>query len=469
MESKAKWLSRLASLGIGTVCSKLAVFLLMPLYSASLTPSEFGTVDILISTAVLLLPLCSAYAPETAFRFIAGGEREGAVLAVGRRLLWRGSGLFCVLLPLVGLVPATRPFLWHLLCYVSAATLHSYYAHILRARGQYGFFAVQQVFCTLVTVTLAFLFLTVLRLGVGGYLAAVYLADALTAAVLVGYLRPKSDQKADPVLYRAMLRYGLPLIPTALLWWVISALDRYVLLWLHGAEPVGLYAAACKLPVLLTLASGIFLEVWQYASLRLREDEQKRVFDRVYGMLLPLLILFALVLMLTCRPLLGVLLASDFAEALPYVPFYTVALLFSALSSFLGSVYSVKLRSKESCITAALGAAVHAVGCALFVPRLAIGGAVAATACAYIAVYLRRMADCRRFLPFDQRLGKLMLSVGGLLLTALACARGEEGIAFLCTPVVLLPFGREFIAIGRELLGWIQKIRLLSTKKQKRS
>ena len=460
-------MTNMVALGIGTACSKLAVFLLMPIYTASMNPADFGAVDILVNTAVLLLPLCSVYAPETVFRFIAGDKREGAVLAVGKWLLWRGGAVLCLLFPLLAGIPVIRPYWAHLLCYVAAAILHSYYAHILRARGQYGFFAVQQIFCTLTTVALAFLFLTVLGFGVKGYLAAVYLADGITSVLLRCYLHPECDPKPDAALRRLMLRYGLPLIPTAALWWVVSALDRYVLLWQHGAEAVGIYAAAYKLPVVMTLTSGIVLEIWQYVSLRVREGDQCKVFDRAYAMLLPTLSGVALTVILGCRPLMGVLLAGNYMQAVIYVPFITVTLLFSALSGFLGSVYSLRLRSRATLSTAALGAAVHVIGCFLLIPKFAALGAVLATACSYFAVYLRRVADCRRMLPFSQRFGKLMLSVGGLLLTSIFVARGSMIASFCCAPLALAPFWKEIGFMLNTTRVYLTKLFCFSAKKEK--
>lgn len=467
MEGKRRLLTNLMALGLGTACSKLAVFLLMPLYTAALTPADFGAVDILINTAVLLIPLCSLYAPESVFRFAAGGEEEAQVLSVGGWLLRRGSLALLLILPIMALVAPLRAFLWHLILYVVAAILHSYYSHILRARGQYGFFAVQQIFCTLATVLLAYLLLTVLELGAAGYLAAVYLADAVTAAILHGYLRPKAQKERDGRLQGAMLRYGLPLIPTATLWWVISALDRYVLLWQHGRGAVGLYAAACKLPAFITLASGIFLEVWHFVALRTDEKERRSVFDRVYALFLPALVLLALMLILGGRFLLRALVAADFEKAAIYLPFITVAMLFSALSSFLGSIYTVRLRTGATLATAALGAAVHTVACFLLIPRLGAWGAIVATAASYLAVFARRAVDCHRFMPFSLRLSQLALSLGGLILTAACMAFGRIGWAFVSAPAALAPFWRELLTAFCFVYENIKTFCRISTKKGK--
>ena len=98
---------------------------MMPLYTANLAPAAFGTVEILINTAVLLMPLASLGVPEAVFRFVAGGENEYNVRAVGRKLLWLGLGLFFIILPFLWLFEVLRPYLLYLGVYVFLSVLHS--------------------------------------------------------------------------------------------------------------------------------------------------------------------------------------------------------------------------------------------------------------------------------------------------------------------------------------------------------
>ena len=157
MSKKGQLLSNALFLGVASAVSKLTVFFMLPVYTAYLSPAAFGTVDVLVNTAVLLLPLVSFGAPEAIFRFIAGGEAEGAVLAAGGRMLRFGLLLLVPVLPILFLFDVLRPYLLHLVLYVCLSVLHGYLSHLLRARGRYGLYAAQQVFCTALTVTLAYL------------------------------------------------------------------------------------------------------------------------------------------------------------------------------------------------------------------------------------------------------------------------------------------------------------------------
>ena len=148
---------------------------------------------------------------------------------------------------------------------------------------------------------------------------------------------PRAKQTAESGIIRQMLRYSAPLIPTSALWWSIAYFDRFLLLSYHGAALIGLYAAAGRIPSLLTFGAGIFFEAWQFTALRAPEEQRAALFERIYGMLSAGLVALALALILSSRLLVGVIFASDFADAALYVPFLIVGAVFSALSSFLGS------------------------------------------------------------------------------------------------------------------------------------
>ena len=84
-------------------------------------------------------------------------------------------------------------------------------------------------------------------------------------------------------LTRSMLRYAIPLIPTTIFWWITNVSDRYMVTAMISASANGLYAAAYKIPTVVTLISGIFIDAWQMSAvtendLATRESFYSRVF-----------------------------------------------------------------------------------------------------------------------------------------------------------------------------------------------
>ncbi len=468
MKTKETLLSRSLLLGVATGISKIAVFLLMPLYTAYLTPAAFGAADIIAGTAVLLLPFVSLNAPEAVFRFRAGGDREKQVFSCGVLMLAGGFAVLLLLMPFTAVLPVLETYRVYLFLYVAASVARSFLAHWVRAEGNYTLYAVQQVFCTLSTVALLVLFLPVLRLGTGGYLAATVTADTLTAGILLFYLRPWryfafTAIKKEPLF--AMLRYALPLMPTTVLWWVTSVSDRYIILHYHGENVMGLYAAAGRIPSVLTFGVAAFLEVWHYTAVRAGEGERSRLFDKVYALLLPALTAVSAFLILFSRPLTGLLFADDYADAALFVPVLTVGSLFSALSAYLGSIYTVRLRSVASLLTALFGAALNVLLNLWWIPRGGAMAAALATAVSYAAMFLLRVFHSRREISFAPRLFKLAVSAALLSLVAFLSFRGPDPALLLVGAAALAPFAEE-IRTGAVVL-WEMAARFLRRKKSK--
>ena len=468
MRTKETLLTRSLMLGAATGVSKAVVFLLMPLYTAYLTPAAFGAADIIAGTAVLLLPFVSFNAPEAVFRFRAGGDREKQVFSCGVLMLAGGAVALLLLMPFTAFLPVLETYRVYLFFYVLASVARSFLAHWIRAEGNYMLYAVQQVFCTLATVALLVRFLPVLRLGTGGYLAATVYADALTAAILLFYLRPWrffsfSAIRKKPLF--AMLRYALPLMPTTVLWWVTSVSDRYIILHYHGEEVMGLYAAAGRIPSVLTFGVAAFLEVWHYTAVQAGEGERTRLFDRVYGLLLPLLTAAAAGLILFSRPLVGLLFADGYAGAARFVPVLAVGSLFSALSAYLGSIYTVRLHSVASLLTALCGAVLNVLLNLWWIPRGGAAAAALATAVSYGALFLLRVFHSRREMLFDPRLPKLAAAVAMLSMLAFLARHGPDPAILLTGAAALFPFASEIqtgFSATQELLS-----RFFGRKKKK--
>ena len=84
-------LSNTAILGAGTFISKILVFLLMPLYTAYLSSSEFGVADILMQTANLIIPIAVIGIADGLFRFTIDADPSKRKQIFTRESLLEGA------------------------------------------------------------------------------------------------------------------------------------------------------------------------------------------------------------------------------------------------------------------------------------------------------------------------------------------------------------------------------------------
>ena len=92
-------------------------------YTACLTEAQYGTADLIMDTAKLLMPLICLGITEGVFRF--GMDEEGDkrdVFTVGLLTVLGGCSLFAIVLPLLGLTDF-RSYIWLIAAFVVCANL----------------------------------------------------------------------------------------------------------------------------------------------------------------------------------------------------------------------------------------------------------------------------------------------------------------------------------------------------------
>ena len=102
-----------------------------------------------------------------------------------------------------------------------------------------------------------------------------------------------------------------------------------------------------------------------------------------------------------------------------------MAMVFSAFSSFMNSVYVVMEKSHLSLWTAVWGAGANILMNLWMIPRIGIQGAAIATLVSYLMCFGIRAVSARRLIPFRLYPGRLAVSTGLLLLQSALCFWGS--------------------------------------------
>ena len=412
-------------MSVGTFGSKLLVFLMVLFYTGYLTPAEYGTADLITQTANLLIPLVSLDITDAVFRFAAerrGGRTEA--FSVGLRVITLGSAGMLLVIALLQGIPAVRAYGFLLASFVIASCCHALCAHFVRARGNTALFAAQGFFNTALFIGLNVLFLAVFHWGIRGYVLSTTVANLITTGLLVFRARLWRYAGLAPRrgLRRQMLRYCIPLIPTAVFWWIMGVSDRYMVKWFLGSDANGIYAVAYKIPTILTILATVFMDAWQLSAIAESDGDRQahlRFYGRIWDAFASAVFLCAGGI-IALSPLLIRLLAEEaYYSAWQYIPVLTLSMAAAAFSNFMGSVYVVTKQSKASFWTSLVGAGSNIVLNLWLIPRIGLQGAAAATFLSCLAVFLIRLVNARQLLPFSLSGRKLALGVGILLLQTL--------------------------------------------------
>ena len=286
-----------------------------------------------------------------------------------------------------------------------ASCYHSLCSQFIRAKNKTAFFAVQGIINTSLVIVFNILFLAVFHFGVTGYVLSVVLADGLCAILIFVkeklwremVLKPSKDT------FKQMLRYSIPMIPATIFWWVTSVSDRYMVTAFLGESANGIYAVSNKLPTFLTLLSTVFMQAWQFSAVSESEKDKKEHIDfytKVWSSFQSVMFIASSFIIALSVPLIKILTTKDFYSAWEYVPTLALAMVFSAFANFMGSVYVVEKRSKNSFLTTMVGAALNIALNLALIPKIGTQGAAVATVVSYFAVFIIRTLDAKKYIPF---------------------------------------------------------------------
>ncbi|MBE6592786.1 MAG: hypothetical protein E7642_02195 [Ruminococcaceae bacterium] len=470
MSKYTRLLSNTAILGAGTFVSKVLVFLLMPLYTAVLSTEQFGTADIITQTANLIMPLAALGIGDGLFRFAldAGAEKRKKVFGSALKIIFAGIIPLALFVQIFRFFDIYDSYIWLLLFYICSANLHLVCANYLRACDRTKAFALQGIANTVLTITLNVLFLVVFDMGVLGYVISVAISDlAITLAIFfICRLYREVDLKAaDRSLVPNMLKFSIPYIPTTLMWMITSASDRFIVTAFSGAAENGLYAAAYKLPTLISLAGGVFIEAWQFSSVNdAKEEERAKFFGTVYRNYVGIMFMGGSMLVVMSKVLTALLLDASYYSSWKYVSVLGIAMIFSALSAFMGSVYFLEKRSVRSLITASVGAMTNIILNFILIPEFGAMGAAVATAISYLIAFVIRAIDTSKYMRFD--LCVLRLAANTVLITVQTVIMIAEIPYWVLAEIVLLVI--MLIFNGKEIFNSVVSLaRKFLSKKRK--
>lgn len=448
--------------GISTFSSKVLSFALTRLYTSVLAEASFGVVDLVTACANLLIPLVSLGISNAVIRF--GLEKtipKEGVFTSGLVAIGSGFGLMLVLYPLLSRIPLVAPYALLLYVYVLVSCLRTLCCQFVRARLYTRLYAIDGILSTAYTVGFNILFLVVLDMGPTGYLLSIICADLLSTiglslvAVLPQYIRFKGF---DWKLLRAMLRYCLPLVPALMFWWITNASDRFFIAYMSGPEANGLYAAAYKVPTIVSIMSTIFTEAWQLSAVTDGQNEGRdKFFTNIFQALAAVSFIAGGFLICFCQPIMRVLVAKSYFEAWRFIPFLVLATVYSALAAFLNSVYMVEKKSGLSLATMVVGAASNLLLNFLLIPRMGPNGAAFATMISYLLVFLIRALTVGKYVRIRYAPVRLLFSTLLMMLMALIMLAQTALWPLWCGILLALVLAINFAPLFRGLLPLLRR------------
>jgi O-antigen/teichoic acid export membrane protein len=455
--------------GFGGLVQRILAVLLLPVYTRYLTPSDYGIVETLIALTTVLVITLRLGITNAFFRFYFDRPDPAH-----RRLVLRTSFWFTMMMATLGLVVGvafSREISSVLFGSSDEAEVVAAAFVGLWAQMNYeqltSLFRVEERSVAYVTASLANIALTIaatlvlvvaLDAGPLGVVVGNFTGTLLVYAALVGYRREQLGLQLDRGLLREMNRFGMPLVPSALLLWVTNFSDRFFLVKLADTQEVGLYSVGVRIASAMALLLTAFRTAWPAFAYSIEDDrEAKRTYAFVLTYLVFVTTWVATGLALLSPWLVDWIAAPAFASSSRVVgPLAFAVVIFAGYVVMVIGVGRAR-RTQFNWVVTGAAAIVNVVLNLLLIPRYGMMGAAAATIAAYATMFAGMTWWAQRIYPIPYQWRRVVTAVGGgLALVAVGKLAGgglPVAVALSLAYPLLLFFAGFYLPAERKAIG----------------
>jgi O-antigen/teichoic acid export membrane protein len=412
---------------LGDIFVKGIGFLLLPLYTAYLTPNDYGVLAIAfvvnnISTAVLSLGLNGA-----AFKFyydLRGEQRKRfygtlwlfflTVPSVTLLLIeLTGKGFCGRLITKVSYDPYLRIALW--LSFLTVA-FTNFCRELLKASERAIAYVLINAGQSILVIGLSIWLVVGLRKGAQGALLAQLFGVGIMACICIFILWKYISLGIDLPLLKKALLFGLPLMPHFLAHWVLGAsdkviLERYVPLSEVGVYSVG-YLLGSMMIIFATACNNAILPLFGRA--KPCGYSEARILARITTYYILVLTFVGLCLSLFSKEIVQLFTTDSYKEAALIVPWIVLGYFFMGLYCIpMNAIVQITGNSKSIPFFTVTAAILNIVLNILLIPKIGMIAAALTTAASYFLMFagVFFLAYKTVRLPYEYyRISKIFLS-----------------------------------------------------------
>ena len=423
MNQKKQLMKNTIIIAIGKLSTQIISYLLLPLYTSQLDPSEYGNYDFICTLSVFLCPIITLLMEESMFRYLIDADskvQRKKIITQTIIYTFFGTVLFTIIAALImGFGTDYTPmYITAIITFVISNILIGLSNALSRGLGKIKLYSVSNFILGISTIILNIVFILALNAGAEGLLWANTIANAFTAIVILAILKlPKYIGKIDKPLMKDMIKYSIPLVPNSISWSIINMSDRIILTQMVSSAANGIYAMANKFPNIINVLYGYFYTAWKESAAKIvKENNKNQYYNSIYHDAKRFLYAVTICLIAVMPFVFPIFINEAYDEAYVYIPIVMIATYYSNLSSFYGGIFSAYKDTKIMGTTTIVAAVINLVIDLLLVNTLKIYAACFSTLIANLIVYFYRKKKLKKYLKLKE-----LKWQGPMLFLALIC------------------------------------------------
>lgn len=381
----------------GNILQRCVSFIMLPIYTRFLTPSDYGTIELLSMVLDFVGIILGLRIGQSIFRYYAGYEKKKDRDEVISTALWLVGAMNLVGVLLVvfaakpvsiivfGDVGQVKNLLLFSLTLLMQGVIEIPMAYI-RAQQRPKLFVGFSIVKLILQLSLNILFVVYMQLHVEGVIYSAIVSSLFMGCLLGGYTLRDCGIRFSCKKARQLISFSLPLMATGVVAFYITFGDRYFLrVYGGGLEEVGVYSLGYKFGfMLMFLVVTPFASIWDSEKYNIaKKNNAIEEFQNIFIIYSTVVILACMVISLYVKDLLHIMSAPAFWDAAKVVPVVLGGYLANALGQYVNLGILLKRKTIEITYGTLIAAVVISIGYFLLIPRYGAMGAAWATLFAF--------------------------------------------------------------------------------------
>ena len=419
--------------GLGNIAVKVIGFLLIPLYTDPkyFSVDDFGVIALLDISGLVLISLMASGLPQSLMRwFWENGESryQKGIFFMSLSFQIIISLSFClILLPLSkefsGIIFSTPDLSYAIKLLILSSALqavNNLVNTLMRLQSRSVLFSAVNLLKLITVLFLTIYFIVFRHMGVPGIYLAQVTGNLLFLIILSGYTLKNCVPFFNFTLFRAMSRYGFPLLLANFAGASLSVIDRYSLNSLALLKFVAIYALAFKISSVLKLVivDSIKMAVTPIVMQKINSPDNKRFYSKtlLYSSFVLMLGIIAISLF-SYEAIKVISKSAEFWQANIVVPVLSLSVFFTNMRET--SSYGLLINKKTGIVgmNVVISAILNIVLNLLLIPRWNITGAAVATALTQFIYWSLNYYFSQKeyYIPYEQRKVAMLFITGGVI------------------------------------------------------
>lgn len=402
---------------LSTILARGFSLITVPVYTRIMSPADYGALDLLSYTAVLVVLVMGAALDQAVARFYHDAANDLEKKRIASTVLFYNVLIFIIFIPFVEPLASFLAHGW-LDGQVDEATVALVFIYIwvnaifyiANNQLKYLFLSKQSALCNIgsavLSIVLSFIFIVYFKWGVFGVFLGQIIGQGIFIVPMLYSARESYALMFHWGTLKRMLVYSLPLVPGTLSFFAMQYIDRYAINEIMSLAEVGVYGIGARIASLVNLFLMGFQGAWSPIVMKhFREKDSPEKFKMVFNYYLFMVLVILVGLSLFGKEVLLILTTNTFSQGFVVIPLLVLAAIMASIGGYF--TYGIQIAQKSH-IRLFLNFAALCLNVVLnytLIPWLGIVGAALATVLSFVFLTVVGMRISQRlyYVPYRWR------------------------------------------------------------------